>query len=44
MDVLVAMERVGTDEEDRPREEIRISSTSVFTDPFKEAEDEVWST
>ena len=41
MDVLVAMERVGTDEEDRPQEEIRIRATSVFTDPFKEAEEEV---
>ena len=41
MDVLVAMERVGTDEEDYPQEEIRITGTSVFSDPFKEAEDEV---
>ena len=41
MDVLVAMERVGTDEEDRPREEVRIATTTVFTNPFQEAEEEV---
>ena len=38
-----AMEAVETDEEDRPREEIQIQRTSVFTDPFREAEEEVSS-
>ena len=41
MEVLSAMEAVETDEEDRPHEEIKICRTSVFVDPFKEAEEEV---
>lgn len=41
MEVLSAMEAVETDEEDRPCEEIKICRTSVFVDPFKEAEEEV---
>lgn len=41
MEVLVAMEKVRTDEEDCPQEEIKITATSVFSDPFQEAEEEV---
>lgn len=41
MEVLSAMEAVETDKEDRPCEEIKICTTSVFVDPFKEAEEEV---
>ena len=41
MEVLSAMEAVETDEEDRPREEIKICRASIFVDPFKEAEEEV---
>ena len=41
MEVLGGMEAVETDEEDRPREEIKILRTSVFMDPFEEAEEEV---
>ena len=41
MEVLSAMEKVRTDAEDRPQEEIKIAATSVFVDPFKEAEEEV---
>lgn len=41
MEVLSAMEKVRTDAEDHPQEEIKIAATSVFVDPFKEAEEEV---
>ena len=41
IEVLSAMEAVETDEEDRPREEIKICRASIFVDPFKEAEEEV---
>ena len=43
MEVLVAMEKVETDEKDRPCEEVRVQTTSVFTDPFEEAEEEVYT-
>ena len=39
--MLGAMEAGETDDEDRPHEEIKILKTSVFLDPFKEAEEEV---
>ncbi|GMH41521.1 hypothetical protein BSKO_09431 [Bryopsis sp. KO-2023] len=35
-DVLVRMEKVETDEEDRPREDITIKSVTVFVDPYAE--------
>lgn len=41
VEVLTAMEKVRTDEEDHPQEEIKIAASSVFVDPFKEAEEEV---
>jgi peptidyl-prolyl cis-trans isomerase-like protein 2 len=41
MEVLAAMEAVETDDEDRPRQEIKICRTSVFTDPFRDAEEEL---
>jgi peptidyl-prolyl cis-trans isomerase-like protein 2 len=41
MEVLGGMEAVETNEEDRPREEIKILRTEVFMDPFKEAEEEL---
>lgn len=41
VEVLTAMEKVRTDEEDHPQEEIKIAASSVFVDPFKEAEEEL---
>ena len=41
LDVLSAMERMGTDDEDRPLDEIKITATAIFVDPFQEAEEEV---
>jgi hypothetical protein len=35
LDVLTAMERVATDEDDRPTQEIRITGVTVFTNPFQ---------
>mmetsp|Transcript_5593 Transcript_5593/g.12389 ORF Transcript_5593/g.12389 Transcript_5593/m.12389 type:complete len:652 (+) Transcript_5593:259-2214(+) len=40
MDVLSAMEKVATDEEDRPLEEIKVTGATVFTNPYQEMEDE----
>ena len=34
------MERVPTDEDDRPTQEIKITGATVFVDPYKEMEEE----
>lgn len=36
VDVLAAIERLPTDKDDRPRDELRIRSVTVFTNPFDE--------
>lgn len=40
LEVLTAMERVPTDDDDRPTQEIRITGATVFVNPFKEMEEE----
>ncbi|EFN51543.1 hypothetical protein CHLNCDRAFT_49208 [Chlorella variabilis] len=35
-DVLTAMEKVPTDDEDRPQQDIRITGATVFVNPYKE--------
>jgi len=40
LDVLAQMEKVPTDDEDRPLREIRLLSVEVFVDPFLEQEQE----
>lgn len=39
-DVLTAMERIPVDADDRPEQEIKITGTEVFVNPYKELEDE----
>ena len=39
MDVLKAMERVGNDKKDKPKQKIEILGTEILVDPAKEAED-----
>ncbi|KAL6755661.1 hypothetical protein V8C86DRAFT_2672816 [Haematococcus lacustris] len=39
LDVLTAIERVETDVDDRPVQEIRITGVTVFTNPYQEMED-----
>lgn len=41
MDTLTALESVGTDNKDRPVEEIRLERATVFVDPFGEVEEEL---
>jgi hypothetical protein len=41
MDTLNAMERIGTDNKDRPVEEIVIEQALVFTDPYAEVDEQV---
>lgn len=41
METLSAMERIGTDNKDRPVEEIIIESTQIFTDPYAEVDEQV---
>lgn len=36
-----AIERVGTDNKDRPVEDIIIEMAQIFTDPFAEVEEQV---
>lgn len=45
METLAAMERIGTDNKDRPVEEILIESAQIFTDPYVEIDEQVnkWS-
>ena len=38
---LSAMERVGTDNKDRPVEDIVIEKAQVFVDPFEEVDEQV---
>ncbi|XP_065830529.1 RING-type E3 ubiquitin-protein ligase PPIL2-like [Oscarella lobularis] len=40
MDTLVAMERVETNDKDRPKTEIKIDDVQVFVNPFEEVEKE----
>lgn len=39
LEVLTAMERVPTDDDDRPDAEIKITGVTVFVNPFKEMEE-----
>ena len=41
IDTLNAMERIGTDNKDRPVEEIVIEQALVFTDPYAEVDEQV---
>jgi len=41
MDSLANMERIGTDNKDRPVEDIILERASVFVDPFTEADEEL---
>lgn len=41
METLAAMERIGTDNKDRPVEEILIESAQIFTDPYVEIDEQV---
>jgi peptidyl-prolyl cis-trans isomerase-like protein 2 len=36
MDVLTLMEKVPTDSDDRPLQEIKITGATIFTNPFKD--------
>ena len=38
---LSAMERVGTDNKDRPVDDIVIEKTQIFVDPFEEVDEQV---
>ena len=42
LQALSAMEAVETDNKDRPIEDITINSATVFVDPFKEADNQVF--
>lgn len=41
MDTLNAIERIGTDNKDRPVEDIVIELAQVFTDPYVEVDEEL---
>ena len=41
METLNAMERILTDNKDRPVEDIFIESAAIFTDPFVEVDEQV---
>lgn len=41
METLANMERIGTDNKDRPVEDIILERASVFVDPFTEADEEL---
>ncbi|CAG2160673.1 unnamed protein product [Oppiella nova] len=41
LEVLDKMERIKTNDKDRPLEEIKIIRTSIFVDPFQEIEDQM---
>ena len=41
MDTLTTIEAVGTDNKDKPVEDIKIERVAVFVDPFQEAEDQL---
>lgn len=38
--MLTAMERVPTDDDDRPTQEIKITGATIFVNPYKEMEEE----
>lgn len=38
-EVLTAMEKVPTDDDDRPKQEIKITGATVFVNPYKEEEE-----
>lgn len=40
IETLNAMERIGTDNKDRPVEEILIEGTQIFTDPYAEVDEQ----
>ena len=39
LEILTAMERIPTDDDDRPMQEIKFTSATVFVNPFKEMEE-----
>jgi peptidyl-prolyl cis-trans isomerase-like protein 2 len=39
-EALTAMEKVPTDDDDRPMQEIKITGFTVFVNPYKEEEEE----
>ncbi|XP_023321470.1 peptidyl-prolyl cis-trans isomerase-like 2 [Eurytemora carolleeae] len=41
MDTLTTIEAIGTDNKDKPVEDIKIERVAVFVDPFQEAEDQL---
>lgn len=41
LDTLTAMERVETDNKDRPIEDIIVERAQVFVDPYQEADEQV---
>lgn len=41
METLDAIERIGTDNQDAPVEEVRLEKISVFVDPFQEVEEQL---
>ena len=41
MDTLNTIEAIGTDNKDKPVEDIKIERVAVFVDPFQEAEDQL---
>jgi len=41
METLNAIERIGTDNKDRPIEDIIIESAAIFTDPYAEVDEQV---
>lgn len=41
MDTLSAMEKVETDDKDKPKEEIKILKASVFVDPYEEIDEQL---
>jgi peptidyl-prolyl cis-trans isomerase-like protein 2 len=38
-EVLTAMEKVPTDDDDRPKQEIKITGATVFVNPYKDEEE-----
>ena len=39
LEVLTAMERIETDDDDHPTTEIRITGATIFVNPYKEMEE-----
>ena len=38
-EALIAMEKVPTDDDDRPKQEIKITGATVFVNPYKDEEE-----